>query len=306
MMPMKRRICMVGLSVAGMILTLVGLVLPALANVTLTKFVYTTVSGQVNLEWETASEMDTAGFFVNRSDNQNDGFVRIGDFISSTGDAQTGGLYSYQDGGLVDGTVYYYKLEVIANDQTSSFYGPLSVVVGVPPTLTPTVTQTLPDDITPTPTATETTTATVTSTQMTQTPTRTSTGPTPTRTVTLPYGRTPSLVPYRTATPTLNRSVTVTLTRNSTLTTTPDRTQLAQQTLEAGYTLTPTVTVGPTKDRDATRTALAMPTMTLTPTQVKFKQNNGSTFLGAILIGGGGAVLFLGLLAFLARRKRVG
>jgi len=64
------------------------------------------------VEWTTASELDTAGFNLYRSEHPGGPFVRINSaIIAASSDPLSGGSYSYTDGDVKAGTIYYYQLE---------------------------------------------------------------------------------------------------------------------------------------------------------------------------------------------------
>jgi hypothetical protein len=200
------------------------------AAIELLNFTATPGVGQILLEWETAAEYACDGFFIVRSESETGEYIRISPFIPAEGNDFTGAEYEYIDTNVAYGIGYYYKLEVIANDQPVGFYGPIAAE--------------LP---TPTPTATATATRTATST-----PTRTSTPTvTPTRTATRTPTRTPFVTPD-TATPTPTETLTPTASPSSipTTTLTPSNTPGVMPTIE--YTLpppdtsTPTITPSPT------------------------------------------------------------
>lgn len=91
---------------------------------------FTAVSGiaLVNLQWETSAENNIKGYFVVRALNQNGPYYRDSDLILSKGDKDIGGIYSYSDTGLDNGTTYWYKLEIIdANGISLGFNSPISV-----------------------------------------------------------------------------------------------------------------------------------------------------------------------------------
>lgn len=134
----------------------------AYANVTLVSFTATSLTGQpeIYLEWETATEFDTVGFFIVRSDSATGTFTRISDFIPHEGDTIVGAQYDHIDENAVLGNTYWYKLEELTTNQESQFYGPISAMSGVPATATSTPTRTPTATLTRTPTATPTPTAT--------------------------------------------------------------------------------------------------------------------------------------------------
>ena len=113
---------------------------------------------QVRLQWKTASELDTAGFFVYRSFEEGTSWAKINaTIILATADDLLGGEYEYVDGPLVNGSLFWYKLEEIdsSGNIVAAYYpSPASVIVGG--TRTPTATATTPvnGDINPTATPT--------------------------------------------------------------------------------------------------------------------------------------------------------
>lgn len=177
-----KRLCRLFLvSIAGFCL----LATPASGAVTLVYFQATAQPGRVILEWQTASELDNQGFFVNRSLAQFTGYSRISPFIPAQGDPLIGATYRYTDTNVINGTLYWYKLESIDNLSNAAFYDPpVSVIPGSAFTATPTTTSTSQVINTPTNTATPTRTVTPTRTatsSATRTPTRTQPAATATR-----------------------------------------------------------------------------------------------------------------------------
>jgi len=136
------------LIVLGCLLALAGFFSPQVvagqSAVTLLRF---TATGRVNnilVEWETATEFDNAGFFVWTSDAENGTYNLISNFIEAQGDGVTGAVYGFVDADVETGVIKYYKLEAVALDQTSEFFGPQSAVpVQVASTQTSTPTTTL-------------------------------------------------------------------------------------------------------------------------------------------------------------------
>jgi hypothetical protein len=113
----------------------------AKAAITLIFFNALPQDGRVILLWETATELDNAGFFINRSTEQDSGFQRINDkIISPRGDGISGATYEHADSDVVNGTLYWYKLESIDLNQNSSFFEPVSAIPGTDGTALPTVT----------------------------------------------------------------------------------------------------------------------------------------------------------------------
>ena len=68
----------------------------------------------VVVEWSTANELDTAGFFLSRSSSPQGPFQRVNqEMIPASGDMLTGGSYHFEDKNLRAGQLYYYQLEDI-------------------------------------------------------------------------------------------------------------------------------------------------------------------------------------------------
>ncbi len=152
--------------VAGLALWPGGWSPRAYANVTLTSFMADSLPGQpeIYIVWDTATEIDTVGFFIQRSDSATGPFTQVKDFIPSEGDDVTGAEYSEVDDTTVLNEIYYYRLEVVNTDQTSDYHGPIRAVAGVPATEVPDVTDTPTSAPEPTRTPTLTPSPTATST----------------------------------------------------------------------------------------------------------------------------------------------
>ncbi|MDA8402956.1 MAG: hypothetical protein M0Z56_01980, partial [Desulfobacteraceae bacterium] len=90
--------------------------------------------GCVDIDWETATEINTAGFHVWRSDNPLTGFVRVDDgLIASTSAVETmGAKYTFRDCGVdfTGGKKYYYMLEEveISAKGDGNMHGPIGPV----------------------------------------------------------------------------------------------------------------------------------------------------------------------------------
>lgn len=71
-----------------------------------------TQSARVLIEWTTASETNTAGFNLYRSQNADGPFAKINsEMIPATSDPVLGGKYRYEDVTVAPGATYFYKLE---------------------------------------------------------------------------------------------------------------------------------------------------------------------------------------------------
>ena len=82
----------------------------------------------VIVEWTTASEVDTAGFNLYRSESPEGPFTRINDhLIPASPDPLLGGSYAFTDSNVVAGHTYYYQLEDVEIDGTATRHGPIEV-----------------------------------------------------------------------------------------------------------------------------------------------------------------------------------
>lgn len=140
----------------------------AWAGVILASFTVTCDEDQVLVEWETASEVEVIGFKLWRNTSETGDYTQLNDLIPATAfGSPIGASYSYTDTNVINGTTYYYKLDVIAIDGSTiestdpawctPGVQPTATATGTPsptPTRTPTPTSTPPTGPTPTPTST--------------------------------------------------------------------------------------------------------------------------------------------------------
>ena len=95
---------------------------PLAAN--LVSFTAEAEDGAVQVSWETASEIDTLGFTLYRS-NEPDSQLSTLVFVPSQSPGSTAGAaYTFVDTGLVAGQTYWYWLENADLTGTTSMYGP--------------------------------------------------------------------------------------------------------------------------------------------------------------------------------------
>jgi hypothetical protein len=81
------------------------------------------------VEWTTESEVETAGFNLYRSDSSEGPYVKVNPaLIPGSSDPLLGGRYVYTDTNVVAGRTYYYKLEDVELDGTTTLHGPIEVV----------------------------------------------------------------------------------------------------------------------------------------------------------------------------------
>jgi hypothetical protein len=95
----------------------------------------------IRVTWETASEVDMAGFFVQRAALEAGPYVRISDVIPADG-GMTGRTYEYVDEDVARGDTFYYQLEALEVTGFIERFGPISATLPLPPTATPTPTPT--------------------------------------------------------------------------------------------------------------------------------------------------------------------
>ncbi len=280
----------------------------ARASVDLLYFIAEQGSGQIVLYWETGSEMNNAGFYVNRRQGLAE-FQRISPLIPPVAEGINGAHYQYPDQDVITGTTYTYLLEILDSaGGAPQFSVPVTVTFGVTastPTATATVTPTatLPPTLTPSPTATATGSTATSSPSATSTLTLTWTA-SPTRTIT----RTPTVTPRRTATrtptfrfPTATRRVftpTRVLSPTATVTLTPTETETPTQT--ATFRPLPRLTLifpvlSPTGT--ATRTPTLTPTDTPPPGVLSGEPNRPSLLM--TLLGGAIVLAWVGLVGFM-------
>jgi PKD repeat protein len=95
--------------------------------ITLASFTATPRAGRIIIQWNTESEIDNAGFNIYRASSENGEYVKVNDaLISSEGSSTQGASYVFIDRGLKNGKTYYYKLEDMDRNGTSTMHGPVS------------------------------------------------------------------------------------------------------------------------------------------------------------------------------------
>lgn len=81
-------------------------------------------AGKVVVKWETATEIDNAGFLVYRCDNEASDCHKVSNFIAADGDAVGGATYSFTDANVAAGAGYYYYLVDIDTSGEWTAHGP--------------------------------------------------------------------------------------------------------------------------------------------------------------------------------------
>jgi hypothetical protein len=100
---------------------------PCQTLVELSSFTAKPANGSVTLNWVTETEIDNAGFNIYRADSENGKYVKITDsLIASKAGATQGATYQFIDNDVENRKTYYYKLEDIDLNGTSTMHGPMS------------------------------------------------------------------------------------------------------------------------------------------------------------------------------------
>jgi hypothetical protein len=87
--------------------------------------------GDVVVEWETASEIGTVGFYLYRKDKATREYVQLNDdLLPAVLHAQQGGTYRYVDETAFSGETYKYKIVEVEASGKRRKYGPFVVTVG--------------------------------------------------------------------------------------------------------------------------------------------------------------------------------
>jgi hypothetical protein len=82
--------------------------------------------GSILVVWETAWELDSTAFFLYRAGSCSGPWTDYVDFEPAMGNEFTGATYTFVDNEVSQGVAYWYRLEEIAADDSSSFFGPIS------------------------------------------------------------------------------------------------------------------------------------------------------------------------------------
>jgi len=87
-------------------------------------------SGRVVVQWETASEMNTAGFYLERQDEETGRFVRLHQgLLPGLPSAPQGGVYRFVDADAEPGQTLTYRLVERETRGRTNLYGPFTLIV---------------------------------------------------------------------------------------------------------------------------------------------------------------------------------
>ena len=92
----------------------------------------------ITVEWSTASELNTAGFNLYRSEKPDGPFTRINsEIIPGSADPLVGGSYSFTDTNVIAGHTYYYQLEDVETGGVTTRHETVEATAeaGISPTL---------------------------------------------------------------------------------------------------------------------------------------------------------------------------
>ena len=88
---------------------------------------------EINIEWETASEVNTVGFNILRGETIQGDLTQINDqVIPASADPLSSNTYSYTDMNVRAGNIYHYFLEDVETDGTTNRHGPLEIKAAGP------------------------------------------------------------------------------------------------------------------------------------------------------------------------------
>ena len=97
--------------------------------VELSSFTASYFNNAVVLRWTTESELNNAGFFVLRADDENGPFSEVSSFVTGAGTSTEKHNYSYNDERIETDKTYWYQLKQINTDGTFQVYGPKKINV---------------------------------------------------------------------------------------------------------------------------------------------------------------------------------
>ena len=86
---------------------------------------------EVMIQWSTASEVETVGFNLYRSEVEEGPFEKITDeLVPASSDPYVGSNYSYRDKDVEAGKTYFYQLEDVDKKGNITTHGPILVTAG--------------------------------------------------------------------------------------------------------------------------------------------------------------------------------
>ncbi|MFB3905229.1 MAG: hypothetical protein ACE15E_17400 [Acidobacteriota bacterium] len=86
-------------------------------------------SRDVTLDWETASEIGTAGFLIRRAEQDGGPYQVVSDLIPAQGSPTQGAAYQWTDTNVVHGAQYYYLIEEVEDSGNTNTFGPINATL---------------------------------------------------------------------------------------------------------------------------------------------------------------------------------
>lgn len=126
--------------------------------------------GTIRVVWEMSSELQSTAYFLYRAESSDGPWEDYIAFEPATGFEDIPAAYSFTDAEVSRNVTYYYRLEEIADDNSSQFFGPYAATTGATSPATDTPAATPGPSVEPLPTATR---------QYTETPLPAGTGASP-------------------------------------------------------------------------------------------------------------------------------
>ena len=81
---------------------------------------------KVQIKWSTATEIDNAGFNIYKASKEDSEYIKINtSLIPAAGSSTQGASYEFADSNVQNRKTYYYKLEDIDLNGTSTMRGPV-------------------------------------------------------------------------------------------------------------------------------------------------------------------------------------
>lgn len=102
--------------------------------VCLTSFMAHTDNNKIILEWITASEINSMGFEILKSEDKYGKYFLLSSYkfnatLSAKGNSSTGITYQFADQAVMPGRIYWYKLLAVDLDGSTEIYGPISASI---------------------------------------------------------------------------------------------------------------------------------------------------------------------------------
>lgn len=84
------------------------------------------ISPQITIEWKTANELNTLGFYILRGQEAGDTLIRLNEApIMPTGSPLDGGSYEFVDTDVEIGRIYIYYIEDVDASGNQTIHGPI-------------------------------------------------------------------------------------------------------------------------------------------------------------------------------------